>query len=473
MKLTLLHTNDLHGRVHQLLRIATLVKKIKLEALENGSFCKYVDCGDSEDTTLLESSLTRGSAMDAILHAAGCELAALGNAIPIRYGEGAIVDQARFFGQPLLCANLRDKNGQMLPGLTPCKIERIGPLQVGWIGLTAPLEAYPHFFHLQALDPFEIMPALLQAVREEGVKTIFLLSHLGSDNDRKLASAIPGINVILCGHDHKVIHPPDEVNGTLLAEAGDYGRYLGRLDLEIDPLTGKITSSQGTLIPIDDSIEEDAVTQVTVDAQRLRAQQKMTVPVGDLQQPISLSFDNECAAGNLLADALLERVKGAQVSLVIPGHWTTGLEAGHLTQGALYAALRSTGNPAKVTLTGAQINQFLCKALQPDLATRQLKPLRGNPVGMPHIAGITIKGGNLAAQQLDVLLDGSPLDPDQEYIVATSDLEISDILDYLPVPDEKLEMEVPIILPEVVEEYIQRHSPLALPTYGRISPELF
>ena len=52
--LTILHTNDLHGRVPQLLRIATLVRQIRREAEAAGGYCLYVDAGDSEDTTLLE-----------------------------------------------------------------------------------------------------------------------------------------------------------------------------------------------------------------------------------------------------------------------------------------------------------------------------------------------------------------------------------------------------------------------------------
>src|SRR5512143_2299174 len=82
-KLTILHTNDIHGRVAQLMRIASLVREVRQKAEQQGEYCLYVDAGDSEDTTMLESSLTKGSAMEALLRAAGCEQAALGNAIPI------------------------------------------------------------------------------------------------------------------------------------------------------------------------------------------------------------------------------------------------------------------------------------------------------------------------------------------------------------------------------------------------------
>lgn len=470
MKLTLLHTNDLHGRVHQLHRIATLVRNIRTEVQNTGGVCRYVDCGDCEDTVLLESCLTKGSAMDAVLRAAGCDLAALGNAIPIRYGEGAIIDLAKYFGQPLLCANLRDAEGQPLPGLEPWKIEEIGPLKIGWIGLTAPLDVYPHFFHLQALDPLEVMPDLVKEVRAKGARTVIVLSHLGSDNDLKLASAVDGIDVILGGHDHQVVYPPVWVKDSILAETGDYGRFLGRLDLELDPDIGKVLECRDTLITVDETIEMDEASIHTFEEQQQRAQRIMSVPVGEILQTVGLSADHECAAGNLLADALLERVSGAQMAMVISGHWTCGLETGMLTQGVLYAALRSTGNPARVVMTGTQIKQFLCRALQPEGSSRKLiKSLRGNPVGLPHVSGVQVKVGNLSAQELEIEIQGKPLQADEHYVVATSDLELSETLGYCLIPDEQVEMEVPIILPEVVEDYLRRHAPFSVPKNGRIS----
>jgi 2',3'-cyclic-nucleotide 2'-phosphodiesterase (5'-nucleotidase family) len=80
--------------------------------------------------------------MEAILRAAGCDYAALGNAIPIRYGHQAIADLAEHFGRPLLCANMSDENGNLVVGLEPFSIETLGSLKVGFIGLTAPTPAY-------------------------------------------------------------------------------------------------------------------------------------------------------------------------------------------------------------------------------------------------------------------------------------------------------------------------------------------
>jgi hypothetical protein len=69
-RLTILHTNDLHGHVEQVFRIAALAKQIKYEVTTNGGHCVLWDAGDAEDTILYESSMTKGRAMMAVLRGA-------------------------------------------------------------------------------------------------------------------------------------------------------------------------------------------------------------------------------------------------------------------------------------------------------------------------------------------------------------------------------------------------------------------
>ena len=460
INLTLLHTNDLHGRVEQVVRIATLVKQIRTEVKSKGGACFYFDAGDAEDTILLESCLTRGSAMDVIMKGAGCDQITLGNAIPLRYGPQAIENLANHFGKPLLCANLTDSTGQIFKGLTPYVIETIGDYKIGIIGLTAPMSIYSIFFGSKPLQPVEIVPELIQRVRDAGAKTIIVLSHIGSAADINLSENVSGIDVIIGAHDHKRISPPLVVNDTLIVQSGEHGQMLGRLDLVLDAQSGKVISHDGELIPVGEEIRDDTDTLAVVAVEKERAQTLMRIEIGELLAPVECLEVQECSAGNLLADALLAHVVGAQVAFVINGHWNGGLEAGVVTQGELYAANRSAGNPARIELTGAQIKQFLVAALKPENIARKIHPLRGRAVGMPHIAGMRVKVDDRNSDLVEIYVNGARMKPDDRFIVAGSDMEFSEYLGYLVIPDEQINYEVPTILPEVVEEYIKQRSPL-------------
>ena len=469
VQLTILHTNDLHGRVQQLLRIATLVRRIRGEVESNGGYCLYLDAGDSEDTSHLESSLTKGSAMEAMLRGAGCDYVALGNAIPLRYGPESVENLATHFGKSLLCGNIYDQQGSLIEGLEPYSIKVFGDLKVGLIGLTDPIDVYRAVFKLDAKKPADVLPELITQVRLQGAKSIILLSHLSSPADQQVAEKIPGIDVIVGGHDHKKLYPPLEVNGTVIVQAGEYGQFLGRLDLEIDQETGKIIHYKGELIPVEEMVPVDPQAQKTVESERERVEIIMRNRVGILESAVELSNDTECSAGNLLADALLDRMEGTQVALTLAGHWTTGLEAGVVTQGELFAANRSTANPARVELNGKQILSFMREALKPENAARRLHSLRGGAVGMPHVAGMRIRYDPDDESFLEIEIGAEPLLEDKIYVVAGTDFEFSELINYLVIPDEQIEYELPTIMPEVLEDYLRENSPLPAPMGKRLS----
>lgn len=468
MKLTILHTNDLHGRVPQLTRIAALVRQIRREVEAADGYCLYVDAGDSEDTILLESSLTKGSSMNAMLRGAGCEYVALGNAIPLRYGPQAIADMAKHFGRPLLCANILDETDKLVAGLEPFTIHNFGSFQLGILGLTDPMKIYGSVFHLHPQKPDDILPDLIQQVRGGGAQTILLLSHLSLKEDKRVAEEIAGVDVIIGGHSHDALNPPLDVNGTVVAQAGDFGRFLGRLDLEIDPASGKVTHFEGTLLPVEETISPDPETVAAVETERARVREIMSRVVGTLTSPLELADDRECSVGDLLADALLERIPGTEVAFALAGHWETGLESGALTQGQLFAAIRSTANPAKLELTGEQILQFLRAALKPENAAQTPHGLRGRKIGLPHVAGMTVRYDPSDLETLEVHVAGGPLEKNRKYMVASTDMEFSDWVGYLPIPDEQVEYELPTIMPEVLEDFIHAHSPLGAGFSNRV-----
>jgi 2',3'-cyclic-nucleotide 2'-phosphodiesterase (5'-nucleotidase family) len=456
-RLTILHTNDLHGRVEQIFRIAALARQIKQEATTGGGHCGLWDAGDAEDTILYESSMTKGRAVMALLRGAGYDLTALGNATPLRYGPQTIAGLAEDFGRPLLCANMFESHSeQLVAGLEPYILQKFGDLTVGIIGLTDPMAFYA-FFKLNMGDPVQLLPQLIAEVRAHGAQTIILLSHLGSKKDQIVAESVAEIDLIIGAHDHVALDPPLVINQTIIGQAGDYGRYLGRLDLDLDPRSGKIIQHHSELIPITAELPFDPEAQSAFAVQQERVRQIADRVLGVAASPIDWSPDRECAASNLVADMLHERTQ-ADVALVLGGHWRTGLEAGNITVGQLYAACRSTANPGLTTLTGAQLMQFVRAGLKPENAARTPKPLRGIPIGWPHISGMSVRVKG--SEPVEFQIGGEPLQADRTYRVAGTDLEFSELVGYVVVPDELVTYEVPTIVPEILEDYLVQHTPI-------------
>ena len=149
--------------------MATLVERIRGESAHT---VLYVDSGDIEETTTRISSLTKGTAMHRLLSAAGCDVAAVGNAAWLRYGPQVVAEHARVARYPLLCANLRP-----LPGAEPSAA--VG--RVGFVGVTDPFRSFLESFDygLEALDEVESVRGAARSLRGQGAELVVVLSHLG------------------------------------------------------------------------------------------------------------------------------------------------------------------------------------------------------------------------------------------------------------------------------------------------------
>src|SRR4051794_35384676 len=108
MRLTILHTNDIHGRQERIAQIATLVA---CERAATPHPVLYLDGGDVEESTNHLSSVTKGTAMHRLLSLTGCDAATVGNACWLRYGPGVLAEHARVASYPQLVANFAPVEG--------------------------------------------------------------------------------------------------------------------------------------------------------------------------------------------------------------------------------------------------------------------------------------------------------------------------------------------------------------------------
>jgi len=288
MQLSLLHFNDLHGRFDQLPRLFTLIQRARIAAQQSGSQSLLLEAGDSSAREVWESKATQGRANFALLEAMGVQANILGNAEIQLWGREALAKLVASVHFPVLAANLLDLADPTRPAVPKLKASHLMELDgfaVGLVGVTAAYRDDYEALGYLAEDPLQTLPREIAALKAQGAKLIILLSHLGVRRpeeepkpalltDDKIAEAFPEINVIVGGHSHSVLHESLVIGETLIVQAGSHGRYLGQLDLTLDPDGGRIRNYTYTLHSAEhvtpDSTIASVVDLVREEAARLR-----------------------------------------------------------------------------------------------------------------------------------------------------------------------------------------------------------
>jgi 2',3'-cyclic-nucleotide 2'-phosphodiesterase (5'-nucleotidase family) len=446
----ILHTNDLHGRVEGLSRIATLVERIRAENQDVPVL--YFDLGDSEDTSNRLSNLTKGAAMHRLLSAMGCDAAVVGNGAIPRYGPGVLKDHAAVSRYPHLLANLRLADDSFIPGTHPTALLDLGALRLGLIGVTAEMPSYTRFFGLRTVPTLPLIRELAAQLRNEGADAVILLSHLGLAADRELAEELQGdVALIVGGHSHDLLPDGERVGDVLIAQAGHYAEHLGRIDLSWDG--EKLRATRATVLPVEDATPPSPRLLAEAGAIEAGVEQYLDEVIGELGVPLDFATDRECGVANLMADALRQRMD-ADVGAAVAGQAFSGpLPAGPLRRATLWDACPSPANPGVVTLTGAQLVELVARGLDPERAAERPNPLRGKARGLMHLSGAVVRDGRL-------LVRGQPVEPERGYRVAGSDFEFEVDWGYTDADWElHPSYDVPTILREALEEYLAAHGP--------------
>jgi 2',3'-cyclic-nucleotide 2'-phosphodiesterase (5'-nucleotidase family) len=217
------HTSDLHnhGGIAQ-----------PLNALRGREPGLLFDCGDS-----LRGSQTvyhRREPIIAEIDRARYDVQAMGNR-EFHYLFGCVRGRAAQMQHPLLCSNLVDTKNRELPFLRQHTVEYEGvPLHLlGLLIMQYPIGSpWERIFGWRFLDPIAVVREAARKLPPN--EPLVVLSHLGLSLDRKLAEAVPRIDLLLGGHSHDTLQQPAVVRGVPIVHAGPYGQYVSRTNLQYD-----------------------------------------------------------------------------------------------------------------------------------------------------------------------------------------------------------------------------------------------
>lgn len=269
--LTILHTNDHHGHfakfdpypvkeVGGLAAQSTLINIIRSEKEKTGGHVLVLSAGDI-NTGVPESDMLDAEPDIKMMNLIGYDAMTLGNH-EFDNSLDVLMKQKEWAEFPFLSANVIKKSDGK-PLVDPYVIKEFDGLKVAIFGLTTeetPVLVLPKNVEgLEFKDVIESSKSLISELRRQA-DVVIALTHLGffaesgggynSAGDLKLAEDVNGIDVIVGGHSHTVVEEAKIINDTIIVQAGDWSKYVGRLDLTIDIEKDKITDYGYKIIPV-------------------------------------------------------------------------------------------------------------------------------------------------------------------------------------------------------------------------------
>ena len=243
----------------------------------------------------------------------------------------------------------------------------------------------------------ETVDAAVRDCKEQfGAEPIVIcLSHGGTEDgkgeDYELAKAVEGIDLIISGHTHTTLREPIVVGNTVIASAGEYGRYLGVIKLTRE---GAFKSYE--LIPVDENVAEDPAIASLVERYKAAVEADYLSKYGFTFDQVlvrnSFRFDtvdevydtqHESTLGNLFADAYKAAAEAAtgkrvDVALTASGVIRGSMPIGNVTVSDVFNAaslgVGTEGELVAIYVTGKDLKNAieLDASVQPLMNSAQL-----------------------------------------------------------------------------------------------------
>ncbi|MBC7545306.1 MAG: bifunctional metallophosphatase/5'-nucleotidase [Candidatus Sericytochromatia bacterium] len=425
-ELVILHTNDTHNHLQPFKdrdgsEVGGAAHRAAVIAAEKKSHPNnlVLDAGDVFQGTPLYTFF-KGEVDMKAMSLVGYDAGALGNH-DLDDGWANLKTQLKFAQFPMLCANVTTTDGDpvFLPAMTFLR----GKIRVGVIGLMG-AGAWNNVAvnSRKSLKFNPIVPAAKKwvAALRDRVDLLVLLTHNGLQEDQALAKEVPGVDVIVGGHSHSTVPKPilvpndnqNGIGGTLVLQAGSYGRFAGRLTLDVEQ--GKITKYDGELIPITTQVAvtgNNAIDSM-VAPYAAKVDTQMDQVIGNSPSGLSTAgkFGGETPLGSWLADMIRESGK-AEIGIINSGGIRAELSAGPVTVRKVFEILPFENFVASMDLSGQTLI---------DLSAKVVERLYKQQAGTLQVSGMSFRGkdGKLVGP---VLVKGKPIDPKRQYRVAIVD----------------------------------------------------
>lgn len=412
--ITIYHTNDVHSHFENWPRIQRFLSERKKSHKEKGDEVFLFDIGDFVDLWHPYSEATKGKGNIQLLNECGYTAVTIGNNEGITLSNRDLDDLYADADFDVIVANLYKEDQTYPAWAVPFKLyETKKGSRIGVIGLTAYFSTLFHLLGWRLTEPLPELKKQIAALKEEA-DVLILLSHLGIDCDEQIAAECPEIDVILGGHTHHTLEKGRLVNKTLLAAAGKYGYFAGKVTLEISQQK-KVANKEAVLMDVNKlpaALNEKEIKTALFQKGKEMLGQKITF----LAEPLESHYLQETKLSKMLVEALREWC-GADCAFLNAG-LLLGPLSGEVTAFDLLQICPHPINPCKLELSGKQLHNVL-------LQTRNKKWLNKKITGFGFrgtVMGTFIYSQILFKNDDGIEIDGRELDPFRIYSLAVPDM---------------------------------------------------
>ncbi len=480
-QLTILHTNDHHGRFwrnsdgeYGMSARKTLIDAIRAEVEAEGGEVLLLSGGDI-NTGVPESDLQDAEPDFLGMAMLEYDAMAVGNH-EFDNPRDVLMKQADWAGFPFLSANIVYKdNGRHL--FEPYEMFNVQGNRVAVVGFTTEdtvkIGNPEYIGDLDFLTPSVVAQDLIPELDEKS-ELIIAVTHMGhyangnyggnAPGDVTLARSVEGIDVIVGGHSQNPLFEPDVQNGTLIVQAHEWGKYVGRLDLTIR--NGEIASYEYDLIPV--NLKEDDQLLRPEIAQNL----EMLAMLAPYQQAGSAALDTVIgsADGDFIGDrsvvrnqptnlgtliARAQRVKAqGDVAIMNSGGIRADLEGGDISYKDVLTVQPFANGLVYVDFSGAELLDYLDVAASKQAGSGAFAQFDG--------INLRITDGEVTR----AIVNGREVDPSQTYRLVVNSFMASGGDGYPQINNHPNFVNTGFIDADVIVEYIEDNSPLQASDYN-------
>lgn len=482
IKITLLQTADIHGQLDShlelfwendsivfkerggLAHIQTLFKEEK--AKNPNTF--IVDGGD-----LIQGSgyaaLSKGSIFPDIIKNMDFDLIIPGN-WEVVYGKDVMLEVMTAFETPVISQNMFHEESQkeLFP---PYWIQEIAGVRLGFIGINdpdVPIRQNPIFskgINFTGID--DGVKELIKKVKhEEKVDALFLVTHIGIFKQVELANnpIVADVDYILGNDTHERIRKPIEGKYAKVTEPGAFGSFVGKLDLYF--LNGKIVKEEYELMDVDpERYKADPIIAKLVEKAKAPYEEHLETVVGYTTTPIYRYLTVETPMDNMITDAARWKT-GADISI------SNGFRFGNpvvpvdgkpapITRANLWNLIPVDEKVKTGKATGKQIKDWLEKEMHNAFAEVSTERFGGWLVRFSGME-VDFNSQNPRGERIkSIKVKGEEMQDDQYYTISAC-VRPGDPEDNLCRMPNVKDVEVKdYTIHEVVEEYLQKNSPVS------------